>query len=105
MQLLGFYRPEELPGGLLPEHAENEVFPSDHMDIIDASSIDDVVSSIRRVYDGSDDKDGEDDEDRDELAEQLDPRPTRRVHEGGKDELHNEDELIWRQTFSSTGPD
>lgn len=48
-RIFWIYRPDDLPTGRLPHHAAGEVFPSNHMDIIDASTIDGSCSSLNKV--------------------------------------------------------
>ena len=43
------YRADDLPKGRQPHHAAGEVFPSNHMDIIDATTINGLCSSLNKV--------------------------------------------------------
>lgn len=43
------HRPEELPSGRLRHHADGEVFPSNHMDLIEATSIQGKCQSVKRL--------------------------------------------------------
>lgn len=39
VRIYWIYRPEDLPGGRRPYHGKNELIPSNHMDIIDAQTV------------------------------------------------------------------
>lgn len=39
VRLYWIYRPEDLPGGRRPYHGKNELIPSNHMDIVDAQTV------------------------------------------------------------------
>lgn len=41
------YRPQDLPGGRRPWHGKNELIPSNHMDIVDAQSVNGKVHIYR----------------------------------------------------------
>lgn len=48
LRVLWLYRPEDLPGGRKPWHGWNEVFPSNHMQIIDAMTVTGLAGGLTR---------------------------------------------------------